>query len=98
MTFDPERKARLTYAKVMAGGDTKPGPDGNPIHVLGSSQAEAIAGMRAMLIPPAPAGSADDPRDDLPYAEPEYRRTKNRLKANRRSRRRERSQRSGGSN
>lgn len=80
-----ERKISATYAKIVNKGETREGADGNPVHVLGSSQAEATIALRAMLVPPAPPGAPDTDRDDVDPVE--YRRTINRRKRERRARR-----------
>ena len=92
MSFDRKvtRVAQKTLGKIRDKGQTRKvvGDDGveREVHVLMSSQAENIAVLREMPIPPAPAGSGDmGERDRVdPVA---YRREMNRKKRARRERR-----------
>ena len=80
-----QRKALQTYDRIVKRGETRVADDGQKVHVLGSSQAEAIAMLRGMPVPPAPPGSGDTDRDDIdPVA---YRVAMNRRKRARRARR-----------
>lgn len=87
MSFDRKttRNARHFLRKLQSGSQKRRDEDGKVVPVFGSSQAEAIAHLRVMDIPPAPPGSADMGERD--HTDPvEYRRRKNAAKRQRRAR------------
>lgn len=73
LTRKVTRRAKRTYDRVVSRGESRPGADGKPVHVLGTSQAEALAALREM---PLPGGPGDE----------EYRRARNASKRARRER------------
>lgn len=79
-----KRRAVHDYTRMMEGGSKGTGPDGKPTHVLGSSQLEAVAFLRALPIPPAAPGSPDSDRDSIDPVQ--YRRDRNARKRARRDR------------
>lgn len=87
MSFDRRttRNARRFLRKMHEGSAKRSDDNGKQIPILGTSQAEAIAAIRLMDIPPAPPGSGDMGERDLvdPVA---YRKRKNAAKRNRRAR------------
>lgn len=85
MSFDRKiaRKTARTYASIIAKGQKVTNEEGNQVHVLGSSHAEAVAALVAMPIPPPPPGSSDTNRDDIDPLD--YRRLQNARKRARRA-------------
>lgn len=79
-----QRRAERAFEKIKTESAYTEGPDGQRIRVLGSSLSEALIGLRAMDVPPAPPGAGDTDRDDIdPVA---YRVAKNARKRARRAR------------
>lgn len=79
------RRAARDYKQMIEKGESVKNAEGRLVHVLGSAHVERLAQMRAMLVPPPPAGSEDSDRDDIDPVD--YRQELNRRKRLRRSRR-----------